>query len=103
MCNWLDSQTKAILEPIPPKKPAGIALGEYCLAVIRMAADYDFNQRVFERIDAERSVSEVGSLLERHSGVIVKNELSYEGALMGQFELICADTHSVFSRFRPHR
>jgi len=96
MNNWLDPQTKAILEPIPPKKNSGIAIGEYSLVVIRISADYQFIGRALERIGTDSSVSQVNSLLENHSGVIVKAGLSYEAALMGQFELICADTHSVF-------
>ena len=93
---WLDPQTKEILEPIPPTKRTGISLCDYCLSIIRISADYSFIERALKRIGADSSVSRIKRLLDVYPGVTVKTGLSYEGALMGQFELICADTHSVF-------
>lgn len=95
--SWLDAETKATLQQVPPQKFAPATLDTYSAVVLSCGADYDHLRRVraFDRIlrtswiDAEFQTT-------RRPPFIVKRELTPAGAMLAQFELICCDVVSVF-------
>ncbi|MCG8586200.1 MAG: hypothetical protein MI757_15950 [Pirellulales bacterium] len=96
MCNWLDTETKAALEKQPPSKLAPPDTVAFTLILI--ANHGDDNERLTRALRRILQTSDQDALrlAERELPVTVKSSLSYEDALLGQFELISCDAVSVF-------
>jgi hypothetical protein len=93
--NWLDTETKSLLDPDYPNKIAPATLPEYSLILLESGNDDD------RLIDAIKSINECNTddafkLLQSPTPLVVNNDLSLEKAIWGQFELICCDSISVF-------
>ncbi len=104
MSTWLDTETKALLQQVPPDKFAPADTGMYTLVLVRAGPDKVRMAACAERIPgvASRPTPPGGKQLALlagwpHPGPMVRG-LSLSDALLGQFELICSDAISVFLR-----
>ena len=88
--NWLDTETKAILqrEPEPPLAPP--KSGEFALVLIRSGTDHQRLVRAIRRIN-DCGEGRAVELARAAPPVTINAGLSQEEALFGQFELICCD------------
>ncbi len=96
MNTWLDTETKALLQRAPPEKLAPPDIGIFTLVLL-----------AFQRESLERLVAAVERVQNAARGEAIKvlalplptpikRGLSYEDALLGQFDLIACDAVSVF-------
>ena len=94
--NWLDTQTKALLQNVQDKKLAPPNPAEFALGV-RKGPDH---QRLVDAIVEINKCSEAdaAALASRSVPVTINPDLSEEEALWAQFELICCDAVSIFLR-----
>jgi hypothetical protein len=95
--NWLDTQTKELLQRVGDDKPAPPRAAEFALVLLRKGTD---RRRLIEAISQINTCSEsdAAKLARRPAPVTINAGLTEEEALWGQFELICADSISVFLR-----
>ena len=93
--DWLDTETKALLQHSPPKKLAPPDTATFALILLAIG-EHDHNDlvRAVQRV-AKASEDEAGRLLSGRLPVCVKKGLSYTDGQIGQFELICCDAVSV--------
>jgi hypothetical protein len=94
---WLDTQTKEILKGSPPEKEAPALAAGFSLILLEKCSDSKTLQRALDRVlgvELER----IPRILEQECPVLIKEGLPEEDALLGQFELICVDSLSVFIR-----
>jgi len=95
--NWLDTQTKEILQKVVEPKLAPPRAAEFTLVLVRQGADHARLIRAIRRInDCEET--EAVELLAQRMPVRVNSDLSEGDALWGQFELICCDAVGIFIR-----
>ena len=95
--NWLDTETKAILqrESEPPLAPAKVA--EFALVLGSKGVDRERLIRAVCRInDCGRSAA--AALAGRPSPVTINLDLTEEDATLGQFELVCCEAISAVVR-----
>src|SRR5262249_36228 len=95
--NWLDTETRAILqknhEPkLPPPKAA-----EFALVLIRKGTDDQRLVRAVQRIN-ECSEAKANKLSRLPTPITINPGLTEAEALFGQFELICCDAIAAFIR-----
>lgn len=95
--NWLDTQTKEILQRVHGDKTAPPKAAEFGLVLLRKGKDH---QRL---IDATAQINKCGRqdatlLTSRNTPVVINPGLTEGEALWGQFELICCDSISIFLR-----
>jgi hypothetical protein len=95
MSEWLDTETKAMLQQSPPEKLAPPDTGMFTLVLLEKGNDRDWITRALRRIPGMR-VERATVLAERSCPVVVAAGLSLADAMLGQFELICCDSVSVF-------
>jgi len=95
--NWLDTQTKEILQKVVEPKLAPPKVAEFTLVLVRKGADHARLVRAIRRIN-ECDEPEAVELAARRTPVRVNSGLSEGEALWGQFELICCDAVSIFIR-----
>lgn len=95
--NWLDTQTKEILQKVAEPKLAPPIAVEFTLVLVRKGADRDRLVRAICRIN-ECKEPEAVKLAARRTPVRINSDLSERDALWGQFELICCDAVSIFIR-----
>src|SRR5215472_6150244 len=95
--NWLDTQTKELLQKVPDERPAPPKTGEFALVLLREGLDH---QRLEDAIVEINKCSKTAAamLADGLMPVTVNLDLTEEEALWGQFELICCDAVSVFLR-----
>lgn len=95
--NWLDTQTKELLQRVGDEKSAPPKTAEFALILLRKGTG---RQRLIEAIAKINTCSEpiAASLAGRRAPVTINPGLTEEEALWGQFELICCDSISVFLR-----
>ena len=88
--DWLDTETQAQLAASPPEKLAPPTVSGYSLILLDIGPN---RQRVAQALEL---------LIDQHvpktppCPCVVQRELSLADAMQGQFELICADSVSVF-------
>ena len=95
--NWLDTETKAILQKQtdPPLAPAKVP--EFALVLGRRGADQDRLIRAVCRInDCDRPAAI--ALLDHPSPLTINADLTDEDATLGQFELVCCEAISAVVR-----
>jgi hypothetical protein len=95
--NWIDTETKAILqrdheEPLAPAKVA-----EFALVLGPKGVDRERLIRAVCRIN-DCSRSEAIALLNQPSPVTINLDLTEEDATLGQFELVCCEAISAVVR-----
>jgi hypothetical protein len=95
--NWLDTQTKEILQKAGDDKIAPSKAAEFALVLLRKGPD---DQRLIEVIAEINNCNEAAAavLAKRDTPITVNPDLTEEAALWGQFELVCCDAVSVFLR-----
>ncbi|MBN2022056.1 MAG: hypothetical protein JW809_04620 [Pirellulales bacterium] len=97
MAQWLDTETKALLQPaLPPKDVATATIG-YTLVLLDRGADESLLRRALYRIHPNNE-SITGRVFESPGPWSLRSELSEAEAMFGQFELICAEAVAVFLR-----
>jgi hypothetical protein len=91
--DWLDTETKALLQRSPPEKLAPPDTATFALVLLGFAVQNNSATSSFAThcIDLERAER----LLSGPFPVCVRKGLSYSDAQIGQFELICRDAMSV--------
>lgn len=95
--NWLDTQTKELLQRVPDDKLAPPKTAEFALVLLRKGQDQERLVDVICQIN-KCGKSDATALVRRETPVVINLDLTEEDALWGQFELICADAISVFLR-----
>lgn len=95
--NWLDTQTKEILQKVLDPKLAPPKTTEFTLVLVQKGADHQRLVRAICRIN-ECDEAKGSALALRRTPVTINPDLTEEDALWGQFELICCDTISIFIR-----
>lgn len=95
--NWLDTQTKEILQKAHEPKLAPPKAAEFALVLLRKGADHPRLVRAICRINECREAGAI-ELARLPEPVTVNSGLTQEEALFGQFELICCDAIAVFIR-----
>jgi hypothetical protein len=95
--NWLDTETKGILQKEIEPKLAPPKAAEFGLVLLQKGADY---QRLIRAICRTNECSEVEAVTLARSPVpvTVNPGLTQAEAIFGQFELICCDSISAFIR-----
>ena len=96
MHTWLDTETKALLQKSPPKKLAPPDTATITLLLLSIY-QYDIKReiRAIQRI-LQTSNVDAKQLLAQPLPAKITNGLTHNNALLGQFELICCDSVSVF-------
>ena len=95
--NWLDTQTKEILQKVIEPKLAPPKTAEFTLVLVRKGKDHGRLVRAIYRINECDELQAV-KLAARRTPVRVNSDLTEEDALWGQFELVCCDAVSIFIR-----
>ena len=95
--NWLDTQTKELLQRVSDDKLAPPKAAEFALVLLHKGQDHERLVDTIAQIN-KCSVSEAAALASRQTPVTINLDLSEEDALWGQFELICSDAVSIFLR-----
>jgi hypothetical protein len=95
--NWLDTETKAILQKDHEPKLAPPRVAEFGLVVLRKGKDQERLVRAICRIN-NCPEPEAFALAQLPEPVTINPGLSEEEAFFGQFELICCDSIAVFVR-----
>ncbi len=95
--DWLDTETKACLQQLPPSKLAPADTDTFSLVVLRRHPQTDPRRQAaaFERV-LQTTLGDAKHLTTAPPPFILKHGLSLSDALLGQFELICCDIVSVF-------
>ncbi len=95
MTNWLDTETKALLQGVPPEKLAPPGTAAFTLVLLTTGGP--IRNAILSAVGrvAKVSVDEAKRILSRRLPIPVKQGLSYPDAQIGQFELICCDAVSV--------
>ncbi|MGA2032217.1 MAG: hypothetical protein ABSG68_08185 [Thermoguttaceae bacterium] len=93
--DWLDTETKALLQRSPPEKLAPPDTATFALVLLAVLGhDRHALMRAVQRA-ARASAEEAGRILSRRLPAPAKKGLTYVDAQIAQFELICCDAISV--------
>jgi hypothetical protein len=95
--NWLDTETKAILQKEDDSKLAPPMAAEFGLVLLRKGGDEPRLIRSICRIN-NCPETEAIALARKTTPVIINPGLTEAEALWGQFELICCDAVAAFVR-----
>ena len=95
--NWLDTQTKELLQKVGDERPAPPKTAEFALVLIRKGSDYNRLRQAVTQIN-KCSEPDAVRLVRDQPPVVINSDLTEEEALWAQFELICCDSISVFLR-----
>lgn len=95
--NWLDTETKAILQQAHDPKLAPPKAAEFSLVLLRKGTDFRRLVRAIRRINNCTETKAI-DLVRSSVPVIINADLTEEDALFGQFELVCCDAVSAFIR-----
>ena len=95
--NWLDTETKAILQKQDEPRLSPPKVAEFALVLGEKGTDRERLVRAVCRIN-DCGRSEAATLVDRPSPVTVNSDLTEEEATFGQFELICCDAISAVVR-----
>ncbi|MHC4973178.1 MAG: hypothetical protein ACYTG3_12680 [Planctomycetota bacterium] len=92
---WLDTETKALLDKGAPVARTGTDVGEYSLVLLAVGEEIERLVRAAMRV-RHCAEGEAVDRLRKRLPLVVASGLSYEDALLGQFEFICCDAKAVF-------
>jgi len=95
--NWLDTQTKGLLQKVRDEDNAPPKTAEFALVLLRKGPDH---QRLADAIIEVNKCSKPDATLLacRSTPITINPDLTEEEALWGQFELICCDAISIYLR-----
>ena len=97
MSDWLDTETKAILQGGPPDKLAPADTAGFTLVLLSKSSD---RKRLGQAL-AKAGCRDPGvsiAILDGKRPQVVATGLTMDDALLGQFELACCDSAAVFLR-----
>src|ERR1700760_2227511 len=97
LMNWLDTETKAILQGEATAKLAPPKVAEFALVLIHKGVERERLVRAVCRIN-DCNQLQAANLVSRRSPVTIHSDLSEEEATCGQFELICCDAIAAVIR-----
>jgi hypothetical protein len=97
MCEWLDTETKAMLQQAPPEKYAPANTGLFTLVLLTRGNSHDRLIQALTRIPGVTRAKAV-EVAVCMCPVPIVCSLSLGDAMLGQFELVCCDAISVFLR-----
>ena len=95
--NWLDPQTKEILQKAIEPKLSPPKVAEFALVLVRKGADHGRLVRAICRIN-DCDEAKAAKLAGQGTPLRVNSDLSEKDAHWGQLELICCDAISIFIR-----
>lgn len=95
--NWLDTETKAILQKEHEPKLAPRKAAEFALVLIQKGTDHERLVRAICRINGCPEMDAI-KLASAPVPITINPGLTEAEALFGQFELICCDAIAVFVR-----
>jgi hypothetical protein len=95
--NWLDTETKAILQREDEPRLAPSKVAEFALVLGSKGTDRERLVRAVCRIN-DCSRLEAVAFLDQPSPVTINSDLTEEEATLGQFELICCEAVSAVVR-----
>jgi len=95
--NWLDVQTKELLQKVQDEKLAPPKTAEFALVLLRKGSDFNRLVHAIAQIN-KCGESDATSLARRKTPLVINPDLTEEQALWGQFELICCDAIGIFLR-----
>ena len=95
--NWLDTQTKELLQKVGDHDLAPPKTAEFALVLLRKGQDHQRLVDAIVRIN-KCSESKATTLASRQTPLTINPDLTETEALWGQFELICCDAISIFLR-----
>jgi hypothetical protein len=98
MPQWLDTQTKAILQNADPPKCAPPLAAEYSLVLLEKGQWPELHRRALCRILGPEKAEITPELLGRACPYVIESSLTYASSSLGQFELICGNSISVILR-----
>jgi len=92
---WLDRETKALLHKGVPVARTGVDVGEYSLVLLAVG---EYTGRLVRAAIRVRRCpeGEATDVLRKRLPLVIASGLSFEDALLGQFEFICCDAKAVF-------
>jgi hypothetical protein len=95
--NWLDTQTKELLQKVRDEKLAPPKTAEFALVLLRKGPDH---QRLVDAVIEINKCSHTDAtvLANRSTPVTINPDLTEEAALWSQFKLICCDAVSIYLR-----
>ena len=95
--NWLDTQTKELLQKVHDEKLSPSKTAEFALVLLRKGPDY---QRLVQAIvEINKCSQKVAAIMAgRQTPFTINADLTEEEALWGQFELISCNAVSIFLR-----
>lgn len=94
---WLDTETKSLLHKGGPHVETSVEIGEYSLVLLQVGEEMGRLVRAATRVRHCR-LDEAVETLRKPLPLTVASGLSFEDALLGQFEFICCDATTVFVR-----
>ena len=94
MEKWLDTKTKELLQKIPTEKLAPPGTEGFSVVLLKAGNNLRRITTIVRQLTNSQDIEE--SNLEKHLPLIVKKELTYEDALLLQFDFICYDSVSIF-------
>lgn len=97
MSEWLDTETKALLQHVPPEKYAPAATGRFTLVLLKDGRDATRVKRSLTKVPSI-SDERATKLMSQSRPQPIAGALSLADAFLGQFELVCSDSVSVFLR-----
>jgi hypothetical protein len=95
--NWLDTETKAILQRVDDPKVSPSKVAEFALVLGYKGSDWQRLVRAVCRVN-DCSHAQAAELVLRPPPVTINLDLTEEEATFGQFELICCDAISAVIR-----
>jgi len=95
--NWLDTQTKELLQKVSDEKFAPAKTAEFALVLIQKGKDQPRLVQAISQINNCDGPA-AARMASRSTPLTVNPDLTQEEALWGQFELICCDSISIFLR-----
>jgi hypothetical protein len=98
MSDWLDTQTRVILEGVDSPRVAPSLDADFSLVLLDRGRHLEHVERALSRIFEPEYYEKIPHLLAKTCPLIIESSISYEEASLGQFELICADSISVILR-----
>ncbi len=98
MCEWLDTETKAILQQVPPRKCAPPDTADtFTLVLLQVSNELIRTTHTLAKVPGV-SLEKADLLVSQPCPVPIARGMSIAEAILGQFELICSDCISVFLR-----
>jgi len=97
MAEWLDTETTAILQGVPPNKLAPPTTAGFTLVLLSKSGDHDRLQEGLAKAGCSDPLLS-RRVLASPCPCVAATGLTVEEALFGQFELACCDSAAVFVR-----